>query len=376
MNTWSSGKSTNAGRSAPRRRRAAPRRSGPGSRRWCSAVRASLVTGATNGMWSISWSEPCPHRNAGARPPSTTIGEPFCSAEAIAAHAVGHARARGERGQTRLAGGLGPSLGGERGRLLVAHVDDVDALVAAAVVDREQVPAREREQLRHAVRLEAASRPGARREGRCPARSRCSTRGARAYWIGYTPMPDGDDVERRFPGHLSLRGALRRRRRDRAAALRRRGPRDAAPLLFVHGNPTWSYLWRRPIAELSARGHRCVAFDHMGFGRSDKPPALSAYSLRRHRQRARGDRRARPRRRHAGRARLGRSDRAGRAARAPRPPARGRPDEHLGVGAAELPAALPARVPHRGPGRDPRARRQPVRGVDPRWDAPARRRTR
>lgn len=60
------------------------------------------------------------------------------------------------------------------------------------------------------------------------------------------------------------------------------GPADAAPLLFAHGNPTWSYLWRRPIAELSSRGHRCVAFDHMGFGRSDKPPQLSAYSLQRH----------------------------------------------------------------------------------------------
>jgi cis-3-alkyl-4-acyloxetan-2-one decarboxylase len=60
------------------------------------------------------------------------------------------------------------------------------------------------------------------------------------------------------------------------------GPPDAPPLLFVHGNPTWSYLWRRPIAELSAQGHRCIAFDHMGFGRSDKPPQLSAYSLQRH----------------------------------------------------------------------------------------------
>jgi pimeloyl-ACP methyl ester carboxylesterase len=60
------------------------------------------------------------------------------------------------------------------------------------------------------------------------------------------------------------------------------GPVDARPLLFAHGNPTWSYLWRRPIAELSSRGHRCVAFDHMGFGRSDKPPQLSAYSLERH----------------------------------------------------------------------------------------------
>jgi cis-3-alkyl-4-acyloxetan-2-one decarboxylase len=60
------------------------------------------------------------------------------------------------------------------------------------------------------------------------------------------------------------------------------GPPDAAPVLFVHGNPTWSYLWRRPIAELSSRGHRCIAFDHMGFGRSEKPRTLAAYSLQRH----------------------------------------------------------------------------------------------
>jgi len=60
------------------------------------------------------------------------------------------------------------------------------------------------------------------------------------------------------------------------------GPRDAAPLLFVHGNPTWSYLWRRPIAELSAKGRRCVAVDHMGFGRSGKPPQLARYTLQAH----------------------------------------------------------------------------------------------
>jgi len=60
------------------------------------------------------------------------------------------------------------------------------------------------------------------------------------------------------------------------------GPSDSAPLLFLHGNPTWSYLWRRQIAELSERGHRCVAFDHMGFGRSDKPAHLAAYSLEQH----------------------------------------------------------------------------------------------
>jgi cis-3-alkyl-4-acyloxetan-2-one decarboxylase len=60
------------------------------------------------------------------------------------------------------------------------------------------------------------------------------------------------------------------------------GPRDAPPILFVHGNPTWSYLWRRPIAELSKQGRRCVAFDHMGFGRSDKPPLLARYTLAAH----------------------------------------------------------------------------------------------
>jgi pimeloyl-ACP methyl ester carboxylesterase len=60
------------------------------------------------------------------------------------------------------------------------------------------------------------------------------------------------------------------------------GPADVPPLLFVHGNPTWSYLWRRQIASLSAAGRRCLAFDHMGFGRSDKPPYLSGYSLQAH----------------------------------------------------------------------------------------------
>jgi cis-3-alkyl-4-acyloxetan-2-one decarboxylase len=60
------------------------------------------------------------------------------------------------------------------------------------------------------------------------------------------------------------------------------GPRDAPTLLFVHGNPTWSYLWRKPIAALSAKGRRCVAFDHMGFGRSDKPPHPARYMLAAH----------------------------------------------------------------------------------------------
>ncbi len=45
------------------------------------AVAANFTSGRTNGTWSISCSEPWPQRNAGARPPSTTIGERFCSAD-------------------------------------------------------------------------------------------------------------------------------------------------------------------------------------------------------------------------------------------------------------------------------------------------------
>jgi pimeloyl-ACP methyl ester carboxylesterase len=46
---------------------------------------------------------------------------------------------------------------------------------------------------------------------------------------------------------------------------------DGPPVLFVHGLPTWSFVWRRLIAGLRER-HRCVALDLPGFGLSDKPP--------------------------------------------------------------------------------------------------------
>ena len=54
------------------------------------------------------------------------------------------------------------------------------------------------------------------------------------------------------------------------------------PILMVHGQPTWSYLYRKMIPPLVAAGHRCVAPDLMGFGLSDKPENESAYTLRRH----------------------------------------------------------------------------------------------
>ena len=57
---------------------------------------------------------------------------------------------------------------------------------------------------------------------------------------------------------------------------------DGAPVLLVHGEPTWSYLWRRVMPPLLDAGFRCVAPDHAGFGRSDKPDDLAWYSYDRH----------------------------------------------------------------------------------------------
>jgi haloalkane dehalogenase len=49
------------------------------------------------------------------------------------------------------------------------------------------------------------------------------------------------------------------------------GPRRADPVVLLHGQPTWSYMWRDTIRTLVAAGHRVVAPDLIGFGRSDKP---------------------------------------------------------------------------------------------------------
>lgn len=60
------------------------------------------------------------------------------------------------------------------------------------------------------------------------------------------------------------------------------GPADAAPVLLMHGEPSWSYLYRNFVAPLAAAGHRVVAPDLVGFGKSDKPAARADYTFERH----------------------------------------------------------------------------------------------
>ncbi|CAN5898499.1 haloalkane dehalogenase [soil metagenome] len=62
------------------------------------------------------------------------------------------------------------------------------------------------------------------------------------------------------------------------------GPRDAAKVyLCLHGQPTWSYLYRRMIPLFVAAGHRVVAPDLAGFGKSDKPADDASYTFAFHR---------------------------------------------------------------------------------------------
>lgn len=60
------------------------------------------------------------------------------------------------------------------------------------------------------------------------------------------------------------------------------GPGDAPVVLLMHGEPTWSYLYRKMIPVLTHAGYRAVAPDLVGFGRSDKPARKSDYSYQRH----------------------------------------------------------------------------------------------
>ncbi len=79
----------------------------------------------------------------------------------------------------------------------------------------------------------------------------------------YAEIDDGDD------------GSLRVHYLDEGAA-------DAAPVLLMHGEPSWSFLYRHMIPVLVEAGHRVVAPDLVGFGRSDKPTEQSDYTYARH----------------------------------------------------------------------------------------------
>ena len=60
------------------------------------------------------------------------------------------------------------------------------------------------------------------------------------------------------------------------------GPSEAPPVLLLHGEPSWSFLYRHMIPVLVSAGHRCVVPDLVGFGRSDKPTAQDDYTYARH----------------------------------------------------------------------------------------------
>ncbi len=60
------------------------------------------------------------------------------------------------------------------------------------------------------------------------------------------------------------------------------GPADGPVVLLLHGEPTWSYLYRHVMGVLADAGLRCVAVDLVGFGRSDKPLRQADHSFARH----------------------------------------------------------------------------------------------
>jgi haloalkane dehalogenase len=60
------------------------------------------------------------------------------------------------------------------------------------------------------------------------------------------------------------------------------GPSNAGPVLMLHGEPSWSYLYRKMIPGVVTAGHRAVVPDLIGFGRSDKPSEQSDYTFQRH----------------------------------------------------------------------------------------------
>ncbi len=77
------------------------------------------------------------------------------------------------------------------------------------------------------------------------------------------------------PNYLELKEGLRLHYLDE-------GPRTGSTVLLLHGEPTWSYLYRKMIPPLAAAGFRVLAPDLIGFGKSDKLPQMGDYSYQKH----------------------------------------------------------------------------------------------
>ena len=105
------------------------------------------------------------------------------------------------------------------------------------------------------------------------------------------------------------------------------GPIDGPPIVLLHGEPTWSYLYRTMIPLLADAGNRVLAPDLIGFGRSDKPSRIEDYTYLRHVEWLTSwFERLKLKRRHAVRPGLGIADRSAHRRRA------GRSDRALGGG--------------------------------------------
>lgn len=92
----------------------------------------------------------------------------------------------------------------------------------------------------------------------------------------------GLDVQSDFGGRFPWKSRLVEVEHGVRQAVVDEGPRDAkATFLLLHGNPTWSFLYREFIRRLSPN-YRVIAPDHVGFGRSDKPRDPRWYTLDRH----------------------------------------------------------------------------------------------
>jgi len=81
----------------------------------------------------------------------------------------------------------------------------------------------------------------------------------------YVEIPAGDDADSQLRIHYVDEG-----------------PADADPVLMLHGEPSWSFLYRHMIPVITAAGFRAVAPDLVGFGKSDKPTEQSDYTYELH----------------------------------------------------------------------------------------------